>query len=95
VRIAGIVLIILGVVGLVYGGITYTRRRDTVSIGPITATVNQRETFPISPIAGAVALVAGDWTILGGQSSPGLRRHANRGLACRCSCRGLLRRRWG
>ena len=65
-RIAGIVLIILGVVGLVYGGITYTRRRDTVSIGPITATVNQRETFPISPIVGAVALVAGIGLFLAG-----------------------------
>ena len=58
-RIAGIILIILGVVGLVYGGITYTSRRDTVSVGPITATVNQRETFPISPVAGAIALVVG------------------------------------
>lgn len=58
-RIAGIILIILGVVGLVYGGITYTRRRDTVSLGPITATVNQRETFPISPVVGGLALVAG------------------------------------
>jgi len=58
-RIAGIILIILGIIGLVYGGITYTRRRDTVSIGPITATVNQRETVPIPPIAGAIALVAG------------------------------------
>ena len=65
-RIAGIVLIILGVVGLVYGGITYTRRRDTVNIGPITATVNQRETFPISPVAGAVALVAGIGLFLAG-----------------------------
>jgi len=58
-RIAGIILIILGVVGLAYGGITYTRRRDTVSLGPITATVNQRETFPISPVVGGLALVAG------------------------------------
>jgi hypothetical protein len=58
-RIAGIILIILGVVGLAYGGITYTRRRDTVSIGPITATVNQRETLPISPVAGAIVLVVG------------------------------------
>ena len=65
-RIAGIVLIILGVVGLVYGGITYTRRRDTVSIGPITATVKQRETFPISPVVGAVALVAGIGLFLAG-----------------------------
>ena len=58
-RITGIILIILGVIGLAYGGITYTRRRDTVSIGPITATVNQRETVPIPPVAGAIALVAG------------------------------------
>ena len=65
-RLAGIILIILGVVGLVYGGITYTRRRDTVSIGPITATVNQRETFPISPVAGAVVIVAGIGLLLAG-----------------------------
>jgi hypothetical protein len=58
-RIVGIILIILGIFGLVYGGITYTRRRDTVSLGPLSATVTQRETFPISPIAGAVAIVAG------------------------------------
>jgi hypothetical protein len=58
-RIVGIVLIILGVIGLAYGGITYTRRRDTVSIGPISATVQQRETLPISPIVGVIALVAG------------------------------------
>jgi len=58
-RIVGIVLIILGIIGLAYGGITYTRRRDTVSLGPINATVTQRETFPISPVAGGIALVAG------------------------------------
>jgi hypothetical protein len=65
-RIAAIILIVLGVIGLVYGGITYTRRRDTVSIGPITATVNQRETFPISPVAGAIALVAGIGLLVAG-----------------------------
>jgi len=58
-RIAGIVLIILGVIGLVWGGITYTKRRDTVNIGPISATVQQRETFPISPVLGGIALVVG------------------------------------
>lgn len=58
-RIAGIILIILGVIGLAYGGITYTRHRDTVSVGPLTATVSERETFPISPVAGAIAVVVG------------------------------------
>ena len=64
-RIAGIILIILGVVGLVYGGITYTRHRDTISIGPLTATVNQRETFPISPVGGVIALVTGIGLLIG------------------------------
>jgi hypothetical protein len=58
-RIAGIILIIVGIIGLVWGGITYTKRRDTVSVGPISATVQQRETFPISPLAGGVALLIG------------------------------------
>jgi hypothetical protein len=58
-RIVGIILIILGVVGLVWGGITWTRRRDTVSVGPISATVQQKETFPISPVVGGIALVVG------------------------------------
>ena len=58
-RIAGIILIVLGVIGLAYGGITYTRRRDTVSIGPLSATIQQRETLPISPVIGAIAVVAG------------------------------------
>jgi hypothetical protein len=58
-RIAGIILIVLGIIGLAYGGITYTRRRDTVSIGPLSATIQQRETWPISPVIGALAVVAG------------------------------------
>lgn len=58
-RILGMVLIVLGIIGLIYGGITYTRRSDTVSVGPVSATVQQRETLPIPPILGAVVLIAG------------------------------------
>jgi hypothetical protein len=65
-RIAGILLVILGIIGLIYGGITYTRHRDTVSLGPLTATVQQRETIPISPIAGVIALIGGVGLIVGG-----------------------------
>ena len=65
-RIAGIVLIVLGVIGLVYGGITYTRRRDTVRVGPLSATVQQRETVPISPLLSGIALVAGIGLLVAG-----------------------------
>jgi hypothetical protein len=59
-------LIILGCIGLAYGGITYTRRRDTVSIGPFSATVQQRETLPIPPIAGGIAVVIGIGLLVAG-----------------------------
>jgi len=58
-RIAGIILIIVGIIGLAYGGITYTRSKKTVSVGPLSATVQERETFPISPVVSGIALVAG------------------------------------
>ena len=58
-RVIGIVLIILGVIGLAYGGITYTRRQQTVSVGPLSATVREKDTIPLPPIVGGIALVAG------------------------------------
>lgn len=65
-RLAGIVLIVLGVIGLIWGGITYTKRRDTVSVGPISASVQQKETFPISPLVSAIALIAGVGLLIAG-----------------------------
>lgn len=65
-RIAGIVLIVLGIVGLVYGGISYTRRKETLHMGPLSATVRQRETLPISPIVSAIAIVAGVGLVVAG-----------------------------
>ena len=65
-RIAGIILVVLGVIGLLYGGITYTRSKKTVSVGPLSATVQERETFPISPVLGGIALVAGIGLVFAG-----------------------------
>ena len=57
--LVGLILIVLGAVGLIYGGITYTKKRDTVALGPIEMTATQKETVPISPILGGILLVAG------------------------------------
>ena len=57
--LVGIILIIAGVIGLVYGGITYTKRKDTVSLGPLEVTATERETIPLPPILGGILLVAG------------------------------------
>lgn len=58
-KIVGIVLIVLGVISLAYGGITYTTREKVIDIGPIEATAEKKETIPLSPVLGALALVGG------------------------------------
>jgi hypothetical protein len=63
--LVGLILIVLGVIGVIYGGITYTKRRDTVGIGPIEVTATEKETIPISPIVGGVLLVAGIALVVG------------------------------
>ena len=57
--IAGAVLIVLGVVALIYGGITYTSRETVLDIGPLHATAERERTLPLPPIAGALALAGG------------------------------------
>lgn len=55
----GVVLIVLGLFGLAWGGFTYTTREKVVNIGPIHATRDKTHSVPLPPIAGAVALVGG------------------------------------
>ena len=55
----GIVLVVLGLIGLLIGGVTWTDRDTVVDAGPIEITTEERERLPIPPIAGGVLLVAG------------------------------------
>jgi len=59
VKIIGIILIVLGVVALVFQGITYTKREKVIDIGPIHATADEKKTIPLPPILGGIALVGG------------------------------------
>ena len=58
-KIIGIVLIVLGAIALAYGGISYTKREKVVDIGPLEATTETRETIPLPPVLGALALAGG------------------------------------
>lgn len=58
-RLAGIVLVVVGVLALAYGGFTYTTREKIVDIGPIEATAEKEETVPLPPLVGGAALVGG------------------------------------
>ena len=57
--IAGIVLVIIGVVALAYQGITYTTQKKVIDLGPIQATKDEHHTIPLPPIVGIVSLVGG------------------------------------
>jgi hypothetical protein len=58
-KIVGIILIIVGIVALAYGGISYTKREKVLDIGPIQATAETRETIPLPPLLGGLALAGG------------------------------------
>jgi hypothetical protein len=58
-KILGIILIVIGLLGLAWGGLTYTTTEKIIDIGPIQATREKKHTLPLPPIAGAVALLGG------------------------------------
>ncbi len=58
-KAVGVILIVLGLVGLAWGGFTYTTREKLVDIGPIHASVEKTHNVPLLPLAAAVALVGG------------------------------------
>ena len=58
-RIVGIVLICIGLLTLALPYITFTKQEKVLDIGPIEAVAEKKESIPVSPIVGAVVLLAG------------------------------------
>ena len=59
IKLAAIILIIGGVLGLAIGSFSYTKKTEEVKIGPIELTVKDKETVNIPVWLGAGALIAG------------------------------------
>ncbi len=59
VKIAALVLIVAGVLGLVYGSVTYTKETHTAEVGPIELSVKETNTVNIPMWAGVGAIVIG------------------------------------
>jgi hypothetical protein len=64
--LAGLALLVLGVLSLAYQGITYTTRKRIVDIGPIQATKEEKQTIPLPPILGGLALAGGVVLLIAG-----------------------------
>ena len=55
----GFLLVVLGVLALVYGGVSYNRERTVLDVGPFKATATEQKNIPLSPIVGGIALLGG------------------------------------
>ena len=58
-KITTILGIVLGVAAFAYQGITYTTRENVIDLGPLQATVDKKETIPLPPLVGGVAVAGG------------------------------------
>ena len=70
----GVILVVVGLLGLLQGGITYYTNRDVVDFGGMRIQVDEARHLPLSPILGTVAILAGVYLLYeqkrgrGGQS---------------------------
>ena len=58
-RIAAIVLIVAGILGLVYGKMSYTKESHDAKVGSLELSVQEKETVNIPVWAGVGAIAAG------------------------------------
>ncbi len=67
--LAGIVLIVLGILSFAYQGISLTTQKKVVDVGPIHATKDEKHTLPLPPVLGGLLLIGGVALLLTGQRS--------------------------
>lgn len=58
-KIAAIVLIVAGVLGLAYGSFSYTKQTHDIKMGPIEMSVQEKQTVNVPVWAGAGAIALG------------------------------------
>jgi hypothetical protein len=65
-KIVALALIAAGILGLMYGGFTYTKKTHEAEIGPIEMAVTEKETVNVPVWAGVGAIVVGAALLLVG-----------------------------
>jgi hypothetical protein len=63
-KILGVILIVAGVLGLVYGSFSYTKETHEAKIGPLEFQVKEKETVNVPVWAGVGAVVIGTVLLL-------------------------------
>ena len=65
-KIIGILLIVGGVLGLAFGGFSFTKETHKASLGPIALSVEEKETVNIPLRASIIAIAAGAAVLVAG-----------------------------
>jgi hypothetical protein len=66
-KIIGVLLIVAGTLGLIYGGFSYTKEKHDVKVGPLQFSMAQKEEVNIPVWAGAGAIAVGVILLLVGR----------------------------
>jgi TRAP-type C4-dicarboxylate transport system permease small subunit len=63
-KIVAVLLLAAGIVGLVYGGFTYTKSTHDAKIGPLELSIKDKESVNVPVWAGVAAIVVGGALLL-------------------------------
>ena len=69
VTIVGLLLIVLGVIGFVVGGVSFTHQKQDAKIGPVEINHESTQTVPIPPILSTISLLGGIGLVVVGARS--------------------------
>jgi hypothetical protein len=67
IKAVAMVLIVAGVLGLAYGGFTYTKTTHDTKIGPVELSVKDKQTVNVPAWAGVGAIVLGGFLLFAGK----------------------------
>ena len=66
-KIIGVLLVVAGTLGLIYGGFSYTKERHDVNLGPLKFSMAEKERVNVPVWAGAGAIAIGVVLLLFGR----------------------------
>jgi hypothetical protein len=57
--VIGILLVVVGLLSLALGAITYTTREEVLDVGPVEVTAEKHERIPLPPVLGIISVIGG------------------------------------
>ena len=66
-QIIGILLIVAGVMGLIFGGFSYTKDTTALKVGPIELKVQEKESITIPVVASGISIAIGAFLMFAGR----------------------------